>query len=56
MVLPADNGTHLLMYALKPIAEGEEATQNYQEQVIHRVDLALAIYGRPHACTCTPVI
>jgi hypothetical protein len=41
----ADNGTHVLMHALRDIKEGEEVTNNYQPNVIHRPDMAMHVYG-----------
>jgi len=40
-----DNGTHLLMFALRSIHVGEGVTNNYQIHVIHRPDMAFYVYG-----------
>jgi len=46
----ADNGTHLLMHALRDIEAGQEITNNYQPQVIHRPDMCLHVYGDTFSC------
>lgn len=40
-----DNGTHVLVTALKDIKKGEAITNNYQTNVIHRNDISMYIYG-----------
>ena len=55
LIESADNGTHMLMTASRPIKKGEEVTNNYQPHVIHRPDMSLHIYGEACGEPRTPL-